>query len=248
MSMKRTLLFICCIVVVLATQGVGAQEAPKSADKAIAELSKKFFHYSTIDGKPSLVLTTEPNEAWYNEAFNAPCDNTMVQLRTKKAAVVVPGTSLILAFLDCPASRGFQYDSIVTFFDQNSTDVPLCFSHLALMPEKGELHDYLYGEIDRLEARSTPDKALHAVVTLSGADGGDYWTSFAFLRIDMNCKITVLSKLHSGYYCDGGGCEGIEMKYNFLDNETVEVIERDFTSADHEPDNVSFQILWTEKG
>jgi hypothetical protein len=68
-------------------------------------------------------------------------------------------------------------------------------------------------EIQSLEARESRDKGLYVVVKLSGADYiGDGWTSFTFLHIDMNCRITVLSKVDSGLYCNGG-CEGHEMKY-----------------------------------
>ena len=39
------------------------------------------------------------------------------------------------------------------------------------------------GGIKALEVREAGDKAYHVVVTTSGADGGDWWTSVAFLRL-----------------------------------------------------------------
>ena len=51
--MKKILLIISCLVIVFLNQGA-AQETEKWNDKQMEELSKKFFHYSTIDGKQSL--------------------------------------------------------------------------------------------------------------------------------------------------------------------------------------------------
>ncbi len=230
--MKKPLLVMSCMVMVLLTQAASAQEIAKRNDKQIEELSTKFFRYSAIDGKQSLTLMPEPGEEWYAKAFNDDCDNTIVKLGTPGAALSIPGTSLILAFLECPASRGFEYDAIVAFFDRNNVSTSLCFSRLDLMAQTTKIRYYYYGGIQSLEAREARDKALYIVATLSGGDGGDYWTSFAFLHIDMNCRLTLLSKVYSSYHCNGD-CDGDKMEYHFVDNKTVEVITRDITSDGH---------------
>jgi hypothetical protein len=229
--MKRILLIISCMVIVLLAEVAGAQETVKWKDKQIEELSKKFFHYSNVDGKESLVLTTQPDDDWYEKAFGDPCENTIVKLVQPCSAISIPESSLILTFLECPASRGYEYGSIVAFFDRKDLEAPLCFSRLALMPDSAS---YYYGSIESLEAREARKGEFYIVVTLSGADGGDWWSSFAFLRMDLNCKITALSKLDSGYtvtQCNKD-CGGDKMEYRFLDNRTVQVTTKEFVFTD----------------
>jgi Ankyrin repeats (3 copies) len=229
---KKPLLVMSCMVIVLLTQAAGAQETAKCPDKQIEELSEKFFFYSTTDGKQSLTSTTEPEKDWYCKRFGDACDHTIVKLTSPGAALSIPGTSLILAFL-C-ASRYFAHDSIVTIFDRNNLDVPLCYSRLYLMDDREESSR----EIQSLEARESRDKGLHVVVKLSGADDiGDGWTSFTFLQMDLNCKITVLSKIDSAMHCNGG-CEGNEMEYHFVDNNAVEVMTKEMAVAEEKTTKV----------
>ncbi len=235
--MNKLFSIMACTLVIFSVQTADARKKVEWPDKQIEELSKKFFRYSTVDGKQSLTLTTEPDKDWYDKAINDDCDNTLVKLGTPKAALSIPDSSLILAFLECPASRGYAYDSVVAFFDRGNLNVPLRFSRLALMARNAE-DGYYYGGIHSLEAREAADNTLHVITTLAGADGGDYWTSFVILRIDMDCTITLLSKVYAGYHCNGD-CEGSKMDCHFINNKTVEVIEKDFTSTDHEPEKVT---------
>jgi|GEM_PF-5198900 len=225
--MKKLLLVMCCIVIVLLTQAAGAQEKGEWPDKQIEVLSEKFFLYSTIDGKQSLTLTTEPKKDGYCKRFGDACDHTIVKLTSPGAALSIPGTSLILAFLEGPAPLGFDHDAIVALFDRSSLGVLVCYSRLYLM---ADVNDY-YGSIRSLEARKGRNKALYVVVGGSGGDGPDHGTSFTFLHIDMNCRITVLSKLDSGLYCNGG-CEGTEMECHFIDNHAVEVTSKELALAE----------------
>ncbi len=190
-------------------------------DKQIEELSKKFFFYSNVDGKQALKLITEEEAKPYAEEADT-CDNNVAKLIVPGAALSIPGTPLILAFLDCPIWNDCENDSIVSLFNRNAMNAPLCFSRLILMYSHGY---YYYGGIRSLEVREAKDKAFYVVVKLSGGDGGDSWVSLAFLHIDMNCRIRVLSKLLSGYTvnCDSDECGGDEIEYRFINKKTVEV-------------------------
>jgi ankyrin repeat protein len=240
--MNKLISIMICTLVIFSVQTAVAQETVKWPNKQIEELSKKFFQYSTVDGKQSLTLTTEPNEDWWKTAIGAHCDNTLVKLTRPRAVLSIPGTSLILAFLECPAERGYQYDSIVAFFDRDNVSTPLHFSRLYLMDEETQNY-YYYGQILSLEARQNEEKCLHVVVTLGGGDGGDHWTSFVILHIDMTCRITTLSKLYSSYtdhiesHC-GKECGGTDMSYRFVDNKTVEVTTKDIIFSDSDGEQI----------
>lgn len=163
-------------------------------------------------------------------------------LKSASNAVPIPGTSLILAFLGCPAWHDIRNDSIVAIFDRNDINRPSCFSRLALMTDGGY---YYWGGIEALEGRKADDKAQYVVVTFSGADGGDWWSSFAFLRIDLYCRITVLSKLYSHYrdaLCDKD-CGGEKMDYRFLDNKNVEVTRTEFLFTDSDTDQEKEKVI-----
>lgn len=227
---------VFCMLLVLLTHITGACEPRKQSDKAIQELAGKYFLYSNIDGRQSLTLTTKEVADRHAEDVTGPCDNNVAVLAHPCAGISVPGTSLILAFLDCPVGLGFQNESVMAFFDRKDTSVPLCFSRLDLMPGDTGV-EYYYGTIESLGVRKAGKRALHVVVTLGGADGGDCWTSFALLHIDMNCKITLLSRLYAGYYCNDG-CEGSEIAYHFVDDNTVEVTEREFDATREKIDKV----------
>jgi hypothetical protein len=239
--MSKQLLLIACMAMALCAQAAGADETEKYSDKTVERLSTKFFHYSATDGKSSLRLIREPKPDWYEEALNATCDNTLVKLRSPRDVSSIRGSSRILAFLECPAGRGFKYDSVVAFFDRDNLNVPLCHSRLHLM---GDMSDrdwsYYYGGIQSVGVREAEDKALYVVATLQGGDGGDGWGSLVFLRIGTDCRLTVLSKLYSHFadLCNEGYCGGDKMEYRFLDNKTVEVTTTEFTFTDESVEKV----------
>ena len=218
MTVKKTVMFMTCMAIVFVLQTASAQEAEEYKDKQIKELSEKYFYYSKADGKESLTLTETP--ANYPNVDAGCCENTLAKLTSERAALSIPGTSLILAFLGCPITNLVKHDSVAAFFDRKNLNIPLCFSQLDLMPRGS----YNYGSIESLELRKAANEAFYVVVTLGGGDGGDYWTSFLFLHIDMNCTITLLSKLYAsaGVNYDKDN-PGTEIAYRFVNDKTVEV-------------------------
>lgn len=224
------------MLTVFLIQPATAQEAEKYKDKQIEELSKKAFRYSNIDGKQSLTLIPKLEPDWWEKAAPNPCDNNVALLKSRAEAISIPGTSLILAFLDCPAWSDWENDSIVAFFDRDNLEAPFCFSRVVLMDKPdGQTRLYYYGNIMSLEAREASDDALYVVAKLSGGDGGDIWVSLAFLHIDMNCETTVLSKLYTDYSVRWNADEeggGERMVYRFIDNKTVEVTTLQIAFAD----------------
>jgi uncharacterized protein len=220
MTIKKAILLISCLATFYLMQTVSAEEQYK--DKQIEELSGKYFYYSNEDGKASLTLTKAPASRPIGETDS--CENTLAKLTSESAALPIPGTSLILAFLDCPINRDLCHDSVVAFFDRNNLNVPLCFSQLDLMPSGS----YYYGLIGSLEARRARNGAFYVVVTLGGADGGDSWRSFLFLHIDKNCRITLLSKFYGVYGINyDKNNPGRVIAYRFVDDKTVEVTTDD---------------------
>jgi hypothetical protein len=224
--MKRTLILIACLIFAVGT--LQAHEIEKYKDKKIEELSQKAFRYSENKGKPTLKLITGysgdiTSQGWYLEGYGKPCDNNVAKLNRPGVALPIPGTSLILTFLDCPACNDAGEDSIIAVFDRNNTSVPLCFRHIKLMDKKGF---YFWGSVRSIGIRKSREKGYYVVAKLSGGDAGDLWTSLAFLHIDDNCKVTILSKL---YECvteeeDGNKCSDKEIDYRFLDDHVVDVI------------------------
>jgi ankyrin repeat protein len=227
--MKKLFAIMVCALAIFSTHAAYAEKAVKWPDKRVKELSERFFRFSTTNGKQSLAPIPKPADDWFEKAINDHCNNTIVKLGTPQAALSIPGTSLILAFLECPASPGYGYDSIVALFDRSNLDVPLCFSRLDLMNRNDEEGHYYYGTIRSLETRKAGNKALHMVVTLSGADGGDSWKSLVILRTGMDCRTTILSKLYSSYseVCCDKDCGGTRMNYRFVDDNTVELTTKD---------------------
>ncbi len=131
MKVKKTVLLMTCMAIVLVLQTASAQEHVKYKDKQIEELSRKLFYYSNEDGKKSLTTETPDN---YPTDYAGCCENTLAKLESESAALSIPGTSFILAFLVCPMAHLVQHDSVVAFFDRKNLNVPLCFSQLDLMP------------------------------------------------------------------------------------------------------------------
>ncbi len=131
MTVKQTVMLMTCMAIVFVLQTVSAREAEEYKDKQIEELSGKFFYYSNEDGKQSLKLTEAPVNYSY---CTRSCENTFAQVRSESAALSIPGTSLVLAFLDCPINCDLGHDSVVAFFDRKNLNVPLCFSRLDLTP------------------------------------------------------------------------------------------------------------------
>lgn len=226
--MKKLVCLVCCIQVAFFALSAAGQAKTETSDKRIKELTTKFFRFSDDrHGKPSLVLIPQPDSDTLNKAFGDSCDDTFVWLTSPEAAFSIPGTSLILAFLECPATRGFEYDAIVTLFDRGSLNKPLCFSRLYLMSRLTECSYYYYGGINSLEVRKASDDVLHVLVNMEGGDGGDHWTSIALLRIDMDCGVTVLSRLYEGFHCTES-CEGTDIAARFIDDKTVETLTKQF--------------------
>lgn len=245
--MKKILALISCMVILFLVHSAGAGGSPESEDKQIEDLSKKAFRYSTGDGDSALTLITGytgkiSDQEWYKAGFGESCDDNVAVLSSPEMALAIPETSKILAFLDCPAAGPTQPESIVAVFDRGNMNVPLCFSRLNLLEETSDVSYYFWGAPNSIEARRAPNGALYVVASLSGADGGDCWESFAFLHIDMSCRITILSKLGTGYHCNGG-CRGSRMEYRFIGNGIVKVTETSFTAGENGPEK-TVKTVW----
>jgi hypothetical protein len=218
MTIKKTVLLMTCMAIFFLVHTVSAQEHLKYKDKQIEELSRKFFYYSEEDGKESLTLTETPAK-YSNHSYcdTGCCEDTLAKLGSESAALSIPGTSLILALLDCPINCSETHDSVVAIFDRKNLNVPVCFSQLDLMQAGG----YYYGSVRSLKLRKAPNGAFYVVVTLGGADGGDHWESFLFLHMDMNCTTTLLSKLYASHGITHNA--GTIIAYHFVNDTTVEV-------------------------
>ncbi|MCE5315733.1 MAG: hypothetical protein LLG04_00005 [Parachlamydia sp.] len=224
--------FFILFIALLFAQIADAEE--KYSDKQIEELSKRWFHYSDKNGKQTLTLLTGNNikiakDKWFRNGCGGKFGDSIVHLRNAGAATSIPGTSLILAFLNCGPSGETDAHSIVAFFDRKNADIPLCFSQYSLMSGPG----YWYGSFRSLDVRKD-DNGYFVVAKMSGADGGDSWTSFAFLHVATNCKVTLLNRLYSCMSFDiswdgipHGRCKGKRMDYRFLNDYTVEVINNE---------------------
>jgi hypothetical protein len=212
--MKKTLLLIFCLAPVLFVQAVGADDTEKYKDKQIEDLSKKYFYYSNSEGKESLTLTAGPTYQRCDNASDYACENTVAQLTTESAAISLPGTSLILAFLTCPITCDSDH-ALMALFSRDNLNEPLGFSRRDRIYCK-------YCGIKSMEARKTENGAFHVVVTLEGGDGGDEWTHLLFLHVDTKCKVTLLSKFWAGYSTSREN-PGVKINYRFVDNKTVEV-------------------------
>jgi ankyrin repeat protein len=237
--MKRTLLLVSCMAIFLLIHLAAVGETREPKDMQIEELSRKAFRYSSREGRPTLTFIAgytgkTRDEEWHGEGLAKSSDDKVAVLSSPDMAVAIPETSKILAFLDCPADVT-QPESILAIFDRGNMNVPLCFSRLNLVDETSDVNFYYWGGPNSIEARRASDEALYVVVTMSGADGGDFWESLAFLHIDMSCRITVLSKLYSGHHCNGG-CEGARMEYRFIGNDIVRVTETCFTAGEKGPE------------
>ncbi len=191
--MKRILWIISCLVIVLLAQVPGAQETAKWNDNQIKELSKKSFYYSKVDGKDQLVLAT--GEADHSsERIKDTGDDAMVKFKPQ-TALSVPGSSLILAFLQCPASNASQPEYIVAFFQRDDLNVPLCFSRLRL-PTGGDYYDSQ--SLQLKEAHKAKEGEFFLVVESSDLNGEVWW--LAFLYMDINCKAPLLSRYCTRQY------------------------------------------------
>jgi hypothetical protein len=218
MTMKRILLLICFLVLIFLTLAAGASEKEQFKDKQIEELSKKFFRYSTVDGKESLRLTSEPSKEWYENAYNGLCKDTIVRLTSESLAISIPNSTLILAFLQCPPDPcDRRSDSIAALFDRKNLNSPLCFSKL-------DIDAGCYESLESAEVRKAGKGTYYVALTKGGGEGGQSWMTILLLHLDMACKITVLAKFDAGYgsYNDEND-PGTIIGYRFIDDETVEV-------------------------
>lgn len=233
--MNRSLIAVFGLILTLCSYA-SADCVEVSADKDIQRLSQQYFRYSEIDGKPSLKPIPEPPRNFREHADPALCRN--FRLVQPDIAAPIPRSSLLLALLRCMDGLDFQYEVIVAIFDRKDLNKPVCFSSLDLMTGPAE-DQYLYGTIRTLSARIAKDGCVNMVITMGGADHPETWTSFALLRADMSCRVTVLSKLQAGYECDPR-CEGAKMEFRFLNSDSIEVTTNEFVSDDDDaPDKIT---------
>jgi len=225
---------------------VQASEPENKSDKQIEKLSKKAFLYSNSKGKQSLKLITGytvhmANPEWYKDGCPESCNNTIAVLYSPHSAVPLPGTPLIMAFLDCPACRegtviGAEF--VMAMFNRNNINEPLCFQHIDLMGK--EKDKFYYYQIEPIEIRKNIERGYYSVVKLFGGDGMDSWSSLVFLFSDNNCGTTILSRLYEDLSLyeqeDGKRCRGKKLYCHFLDDHTVNVITEDPCTGTNEND------------
>lgn len=206
-----------------------SQEQEKYSDKDIELLSKKAFKYTSIKGKEALSLITNYSgdiweQKWYLEGYGKSCENNIAKLNRPGSAISIPDSSLILAFLDCPASNDGGADSIIAIFNKDDTDNPLCFKRIVIM---GNESDFFWGSVRSLNIKKASKFSYYVIATLSGADAEDAWTNIVFLHIDSKCQVTVLSKFYESisynFSTPNKFC-GKNIEAQFINNHIVEVV------------------------
>ena len=105
------------------------------------------------------------NPEWYKDGCPESCNNTIAALYSPNSAVPLPGTSLILAFLDCPTCRegtviGAEF--IMAMFNRYNTNKPLCFQHIDLMGK--EKDKFYYYQIEPIEIRKNIERGYSALL------------------------------------------------------------------------------------
>lgn len=224
----RLIPLVTALLLFLFTFSAAYAADEQTANQSIADLQRKVFRITTLNGKKTMALITgysgEPwAQKWWREGYAKPCTNNIAKLNRTETATVIKGTNNILAFLDCPAANDSGATSVVALFESTNTDVPTCFSHIRLMDKPGY---HFWGTIESIEVRKLPDNTYIVVPTFSGGDAGDSWVSYALLRMDSKCGLTLLSKFYAGMYHDtddSGKCDGESLTYKFENDSTIEI-------------------------
>lgn len=227
----------------------GADSDDKDSSVAINALVKNIFKVSEKNGVLVLNKTTMgvkkfqegKNRYWtYKKTIvdeKRDYDfSDYASLNRFTAAQAIPGTSLIMAFLDYPASDDRETPNLVTLFRSNNPNVPLCsgFINLFLSAEG----PYRYGYVESIMVRTLRLDDYLVGVKSRGGDGGYYWTDLAFLYMNARCELTPLHRRFASWNLSEkseSGCEGSEVNYRFLDSHTVKIDETPVVNCPPKP-------------
>jgi len=196
--------------------------------RAVKDLIGKDFRITTINGKRSIaVLSRDQGKELSFKGYGKPCNDNVARLNVSpgrdEAATIIEDTPLILVFLDCPANNDGGAGSIVALFDYRNTNIPQCHTYIDLMNKPGY---YWWGMVRSLSLHKISDREYFVAVTLSGADAGDAWTSYAFLYMNNQCQITPVAQFYASTHVDVPDekeCEGNTISYRFVSENAVEI-------------------------
>ena len=231
------------LVWMLLSTTVSLADGPDSEDKdssaTINALVKNIFKVSEKNGVLVLKKTTKgvkkfqegKNSYWTYKKTIADEKrdydfSDYASLNRSTAAQAIPDTSLIVAFLDYPASDDRETPNLITLFRSNNPNVPLCSGFINLfLTTEGPL---AYGYVESITVRTLrPDDYLVGVKS-RGGDGGYYWTDLAFLHMNARCELTPLHRRFAGWNLsekEDNKCEGSKVDFRFLDSHTVKIDE-----------------------
>lgn len=245
----RSIIFVWMLLNATVSLADGPDSEDKDSSATINTLVKNVFKVSEKNGVLVLKKTTMgvkkfqegKNSYWTYKKTIADEKHDYdfsdyASLNRSTAAQDIPGTSLIMAFLDYPASDDRETPNLVTLFRSSNPNVPLCSGFINLFLSADG--PYRYGYVEAITVRTLrPDDYLVGVKS-RGGDGGEYWTDLAFLHMNARCEITPLYRRFAEWNHtekSESGCEGSEVNYSFLDSHTVKIDETPVVNCPPKP-------------
>ncbi|GAB5606512.1 pentapeptide repeat-containing protein [Sideroxyarcus sp. TK5] len=137
----------------------------------------------------------------------------------------VAGTYSTLALLAYPKYGDTQKSTIFARFDNEKFDFPACYRSVNLL---SSVRHY-YPRWNSMKVKSTSNSGYLIGVHASGQDGDDMgmggWDMIAFIKLSLNCDISVLHKENAKWAEDPEqtSCQGGHLDYRLVDERTAEI-------------------------
>jgi len=220
-------------VICIETVKLAPKKTEQYVDPAIGTLLNKTFWIKEEANKITFIKSPLKNGMNCDEAralfekngtIGKKFINNTASLPYAKHAVSLPETARILAFLMYEPGCFDETSYIITVFDKNNLDKPICFQK----DDRFGGTDYGIKSIDARKAKTSG----HFFVVNYG--GGDivYNNYFDFYFINDTCDIIFL--YHADVEAEIDGSKGTKLSYKFVDDHTVKITSIKFEQGHYE--------------
>ncbi|BCK87234.1 hypothetical protein MIZ01_1006 [Sideroxyarcus emersonii] len=198
----------------------GAQGLPK-------EILDTLRVYSAINDRNYLVthngnsnITLTPHEAVDGIQEN------IVGLANIQMVMKVENQPYTIALFDWPRNNDYKGNVIIARFDNDKFEMPACYRGINLMNRDSHYN----ADWTSMKVMALANGGYLIGIRASGGDGDEMdisgWDMVAFFKLTSNCNIVILHKEESGWLekPDHTGCQGVELDFSLLDEQTAETI------------------------
>lgn len=131
-----------------------------------------------------------------------------------------------IALFDWPRNNDYKGNVIIARFDNDKFEMPACYRWINLMNKRGHYN----ADWTSMKVMALANGGYLIGIRASGGDGDEMdisgWDMVTFLNLTSSCSLFVLHKEENGWLenPDHTGCQGVELDFRFLNEQTAEII------------------------